>query len=217
VRDFGSEREAFDYLVGRIADEAKRENIPLSEVERKMLYFSETEWTLPDIASVSAQFNRDYDEDEYERKIAGLISKITSDGCGQNREEQETWDTAVEASAGDHYLQVMLELASSIDSAPPGAYGFAPTLEEPAVRPPHDRLKLWLAAFGVVFCIFAMIAFLHLLSGTRFRAVADWASAVATWVFEDRNRFGLIAVFVVLIFVFGLKLKHFLRKRLDKE
>jgi hypothetical protein len=33
VRDFGSEREALDYLVGIIAGEAKREYLRLSEVD----------------------------------------------------------------------------------------------------------------------------------------------------------------------------------------
>jgi hypothetical protein len=49
---FHSAREAKEFLISRIVEEARRENIPLSEVERKMLYFSETDWTLPDIMQV---------------------------------------------------------------------------------------------------------------------------------------------------------------------
>lgn len=45
---------AIDFLVGRIAQRAEQEGVPLSEVERKMLYFSETAWTLPDMAAEAA-------------------------------------------------------------------------------------------------------------------------------------------------------------------
>jgi hypothetical protein len=34
--------EAKEFLISRIVTEAQRENVPLSEIERKMLYFSET-------------------------------------------------------------------------------------------------------------------------------------------------------------------------------
>jgi len=51
---FTSAREAKEFLVAKIAEEAQREGVPLSEVERKMLCFSETGWTLPDIANGKA-------------------------------------------------------------------------------------------------------------------------------------------------------------------
>ena len=56
---FQSARDAKEFLTARIVEEAKRENISLSEVERKMLYFSETHWTLPDIALVSEKFEHE--------------------------------------------------------------------------------------------------------------------------------------------------------------
>ena len=71
--EFGTIREAKDYLGGRIAIVAERDGIPLSELARKMLYFSETDWTLPDISNVSEEFDRDYNESEYVRKIAALV------------------------------------------------------------------------------------------------------------------------------------------------
>lgn len=66
-------REAKEYLIGRIVDEAQRENVPLSEIERKMLYFTESAWTLPDIMDVAEKFDEEYDQPEYERKIASLV------------------------------------------------------------------------------------------------------------------------------------------------
>jgi hypothetical protein len=73
----GTEREAKEYLAERIAAEAAREGKPLTEIERKMLYFTETGWTLPDMIQVNAEFERrDYDYDTYERKILGLAREI---------------------------------------------------------------------------------------------------------------------------------------------
>ena len=58
---FGNAREAKEFLISRIAEQAQLEGVLLSEVERKELYFSETGWTLPDIMSVNEALDRDYD------------------------------------------------------------------------------------------------------------------------------------------------------------
>jgi hypothetical protein len=68
-------REAKEFLISKIVAEAQRENAPLSEIERKMLYFTESGWTLPDIMQVSEQFDREYDQDEYEKKLARIVTK----------------------------------------------------------------------------------------------------------------------------------------------
>jgi hypothetical protein len=52
-RTFSSGREAKEYLIAQIVLEAERDGMPLSETERKMLYFTETAWTLPDIWEVN--------------------------------------------------------------------------------------------------------------------------------------------------------------------
>lgn len=76
-----------------------------------MLYFTETGWTLPDMKEISAEFDRDYDQDEYESKIGGLIIGIKGRLATQSEEEQETWDRAMEKlSAGDNYLSVLVNV-----------------------------------------------------------------------------------------------------------
>ena len=70
-----SGREAKEVLISEIVAEAQRENVPLSEVERKMLYFTESAWTLPDIMQVNEDFDREYDQGKYEQKIAKLVKK----------------------------------------------------------------------------------------------------------------------------------------------
>ncbi|MGA2849792.1 MAG: hypothetical protein ABSE46_12410 [Terracidiphilus sp.] len=111
---FNSIRAAKDYLAGQIVDEAKRQGVPLSEVERKMLYFSETDATLPDMMKVSEEFDRDYDQDEYEAKIAGLVRGIEARDETRSEEEKETWyDAVLKLCDGDHYLLVLINAGDS--------------------------------------------------------------------------------------------------------
>jgi hypothetical protein len=131
MTQFSSVREAKEFLIGRIVDEAQRENAPLSELERKMLYFTESGWTLPDILDVAEKFDEQYDQTGYERKIARLaghaMERARAGGhLGNWRDAARLLETE------DHYLSVMIGQASA------------------AVRPPHDQLKLWITALALV-------------------------------------------------------------------
>ena len=61
MNPFQTARQAKEFLTSKIVEEAQRENIILSEPERKMLYFSETGWTLSDVATASDEFDSAYD------------------------------------------------------------------------------------------------------------------------------------------------------------
>jgi hypothetical protein len=117
VQTFVTAREAKEFLISRIITEAQREGVPLSELETKMLYFSETAWTLPDIMEVSEAFDRDYDEAEYEQKIGTIIRNFCTKARKENRDEFNTWTEAVRTiRPEDHYLLVLID-------APRGAGG----------------------------------------------------------------------------------------------
>jgi hypothetical protein len=107
MQTFTSSREAKEYLIARIVAEADRESVPLSETERKMMYFTETAWTLPDMGEVSEAFDRDYDQRTYEAKIGGLAQQARHHADEMN--ELEEWKEAVlTLGREDHYLLVLL-------------------------------------------------------------------------------------------------------------
>lgn len=161
MAEFNSQRKAKEYLVSRIVAEAEREGKPLSEIERKMLYFSETAWTLPDIMEVNAEFERDYDNDEYERKICGLVRAIETQLESADAEESDAWYAAIQKlSEGDHYLLVLL----NPDLVPAAK----------SKRPPGDLLKLWLTAFAIVFGVVGLCALFNWLFGQKFWDALDW-------------------------------------------
>ena len=77
MQRFTTTREAKEFLIGRIVEQAQRSGIALTDVERKILYLSETGWTLPDISAVNDVFARKYDQSVYEKKIAAPKWKDT--------------------------------------------------------------------------------------------------------------------------------------------
>jgi hypothetical protein len=114
VKTFATIRDAKEFLVSTIVTEAQREGIPLSEIERKMLYFSETAWTLPDIAEVNDAFEREYDQAKYEEKIGTLVHNFCADSRKNNRPDFDAWTEAIRTiHREDHYLLVLISAAES--------------------------------------------------------------------------------------------------------
>jgi hypothetical protein len=112
MQRFATAREAKEYLIRRILAQADRDDIPLSEVERNMLYFSETDWTLPNMMAISQEFDQTYNQDEYERKIGQLIRRIYDQP--DNNRDDDRWKEAVQSLRDeDHYLLVLIDGASS--------------------------------------------------------------------------------------------------------
>ena len=91
IHRFSNAREAKEFLISRIVAEAQRESVPLSEIERKMLYFSETAWTLPDIMEVNDEFDREYDQTKYEKEVTHLIGNETKRLRKENPEDFASW------------------------------------------------------------------------------------------------------------------------------
>ena len=109
---FSDARQAKEFLISAIVAEAQREHVSLSETERKMLYFSETGWTLPDIMDVNAKFDRECNQPQYEKKIARLIRSAIRRTRRQNPEEAALWMSAIrKLKKEDHYISVMVDQA----------------------------------------------------------------------------------------------------------
>jgi len=134
MKAFHAGREAKEFLISKIVAEAQYENAPLSEIERKMLYFTESGWTLPDIMKISEDFDREYDQDKYEQKIAKLVKKADRRIRKGSRDDYDRWWAAIRfLQREDHYISVMIRLAG--------------------LRPRGDELRLLAAGLGIVTCI----------------------------------------------------------------
>lgn len=170
-----SGREAKEFLISKIVEEAHRENVPLSEVERKMLYFTESGWTLPDIMKVNEDFDSEYDQDEYEDKIKKLVTKAYGRISKGSRDEYDRWWASIRfLEREDHYLLVMIQSAR--------------------LRPRGDQLRLFSTGLAIVTLLLA----LDFIS-TKYNI--SMPSPESLWVVLA----GLVVAYVLLRFIFGSK------------
>jgi hypothetical protein len=131
MKAFHSGREAKEFLISELVAEAQRDNIPLSEVERKMMYFTESGWTLPDMMKVSEDFDREYNQANYEQKIVKLVTKADRRIRKSSRDDYDRWWAAIRfLQREDHYISVMIRLAG--------------------LRPRGDQLRLFATGLGIV-------------------------------------------------------------------
>lgn len=115
----------------------------MTEIEQKMLYFSETCWTLPDMAKVSEEFDRNYDQGEYEAKIAGVVRGIQQE-LVDDEDADHSWENAVRVLRDeDHYILVLINGANAKEKA--------------SGRPPGDLLRLILTAALVIAVAFTVV------------------------------------------------------------
>jgi hypothetical protein len=130
---FPDEREAKEFAVSLIQSEAEREGTPLSELERRMLYFSETGWTIPGMSETAQRFESECDAGRYEKKISALTKRLQT---RLRSDDPETLKALLDAlqrlSQGDHYLVVL----TSGNTSPE--------------RPTRDILKLSITALLIV-------------------------------------------------------------------
>lgn len=184
-----TESAAKEFIVDRIIDEAGRRGIPLSDVDRRMLFFSETRSTLPDAMDVADAFNREYDGAVYERKIADLLRDAHNRTAISQANE---WSAAIQRlKEGDHYLSVLLDQAK--------------------LRPRGDWWRLLTAAvavFGLGLLIVSGVGWLIGPEWSRDRvAFYAWVIALASaavytatrWVFGGNTVDGLIDEGIALV------------------
>lgn len=194
MNQFPTAREAKEFLISGILAEAQREHVSLSETERKMLYFSETAWTLPDIMDVYAAFEGECDSAQYEKKMARLIRTAFHRARRTNPEQAASWINAVrKLKKEDHYILVMAGQAGLVR----GSIG--------------DK---WKTLLLVVIFICAIVAFEPVM-----RALGLWLPGrgreFGSFTINERlsNFLGYAWLCLVALFVCGLTYAHFDRKR----
>lgn len=102
-------REAKDFLVQQTAEQAALERVPFSDLERRMMYFTESGDCPEDPIALNDLFEAEYDSDGYELKIGKLMRHANKRLKHENTSAGEAWDEAVrELRKGDHYILVLL-------------------------------------------------------------------------------------------------------------
>jgi len=105
-------KQAKDFLAQQTAEQAEREIVPLSETEKKMMYFTESDATSCDNpVELNEEFEAQYDTADYETKISWLLHHAYDRLKLEDPEGKRTWDQAIRTlRKGDHYFLVLWDI-----------------------------------------------------------------------------------------------------------
>ena len=101
---FSTQREAKQFLANKIIAEADRQGSPLSDIDKRMLLFSEQEPETLQGLSEDALTNIDL---EYENRITNLLRAAYAREKSIPEEGQRYKDAYSKLQEGDHYISVL--------------------------------------------------------------------------------------------------------------
>jgi hypothetical protein len=140
-------KQAKDFLAQQTAEQAALDNVSLSVIEKRMMYFTESDSTSCDNPlKVNDEFEAQYDTAKYEPKISRLLHHAYDRLKMEDPERKRMWDSAVrELRKGDHYFLVLWDI------------------KPPTEHPRRDFFKLLavslLVAFGIGIAIFLAVKY----------------------------------------------------------
>lgn len=92
-------------------EQAALEGVSLSDLEKRMMYFTESQDATEDPIQLNDEFEAKYNMAEYEAKISNLLHHARTRLKKQNPETARQWDQSVRLlRKGDHYILVLLDL-----------------------------------------------------------------------------------------------------------
>ena len=101
-------REAKDFLVNQAAQQAAIDAVPLSDLEKRMMYFSESDPTCEDPIALNNEFEAQYDSAPYEKKISRLMDHAYRRIKTESQDKVRSWNDAFEVlRKGDHYILML--------------------------------------------------------------------------------------------------------------
>lgn len=104
--------EGLHFITRRIEDQAAGEGSPLSDEEKYMLRFSEEDPAFAIDEKVMQEFERAISDEEFERKITGLIRRAYDADIQKDKALRGKWKAAAKAVGNmDMYITVMLNEA----------------------------------------------------------------------------------------------------------
>jgi hypothetical protein len=105
-------KPAKDFLVQQTTEQAALENVPLSEIEKRMMYFTESDAaSCGNPAELNEEFEAQHNTAEYEAKISRLLHHARSRLKEEDPERARNWDQSIRTlRKGDHYILVLWDV-----------------------------------------------------------------------------------------------------------
>lgn len=110
-------KQAKDFLVGQTFEQAALESVPLTDVEKRMMYFTESDPSSCDSPiELNDEFEAQCETKEYEAKISRLLHHAYKRLKEDNPERVRNWDQAIRTlRKGDHYFLVLWDITPPSD------------------------------------------------------------------------------------------------------
>jgi len=107
-------KQAKDFLVEQTVEQAALDGVPLADVEKRMMYFTESDPASCDNPiELNDEFEAEFQTKEYEAKISRLLHHAYRRLKKENPERARNWEQAIQTlRKGDHYLLVMVDQSS---------------------------------------------------------------------------------------------------------
>jgi hypothetical protein len=111
-------KEAKYFLADQAAQQAALDRTPFSDLERRMMYFTESDpASCSDPVSLNDEFEGKYDTAEYEAKMSRLLHRAYKRLKSENPGGKLRWDEAISTlEKGDHYVLLFWGQHSPIDA-----------------------------------------------------------------------------------------------------
>jgi hypothetical protein len=104
-------QQAKDFLVQQTEEQAQLEGVPLAELEKRMMYFTEGPDAIENPITLNEEFEEQFNTSEYEMKIAKLLRHAYKRIKQADEAKASKWEESVKKlKQGDHYLIVLLEM-----------------------------------------------------------------------------------------------------------
>jgi len=109
-------KQAKDFMADQAAQQAAMGRTPLSDLEKRMMYFTENDpASCDDPISLNDEFEENYDTAEYEAKMFRLLSHAYKRLKDENVGGLVQWGKAISTlEQGDHYILVFLNVDSKL-------------------------------------------------------------------------------------------------------
>jgi hypothetical protein len=102
-------KQAKDFLVAQASEQAALEGIPLSDLEKRMMYFTESDASsCENPIALNEEFEAQYDTTEYETKLSQILHHAYKRLKREDPEKVRNWDQCIQAlRKDDHYILVL--------------------------------------------------------------------------------------------------------------
>lgn len=192
--------EAKDFLVAQAVQQAAIDRVQLSDLEKRMMYFTEGPDAVENPIELNEAFEAEYDTAEYESKLSRLFDNARARLKKQDPSTLTRWKEAIrELQKGDHYILVLCN-------------EMGPSLPEFSIRTMPRAIPIIVLGVILVVGLFAFYArYFHAPRPARFSAwfkYSLWATAIGAYLY-----FGILPLTLKQPSALSSTLKRFFRRK----